>query len=110
MVTSRLPRVTSVTTSTTPTPNADTTDEYEVTALATGATFGAPTGTPVDGQKLIVRILDNGTSRTLSYNAIYREVGAALPTATSISKLIYIGFIFNSASTKWDAVAVSSES
>jgi hypothetical protein len=103
------PRITSTTSSTTPTPNADTTDMYILTALAANATFGAPTGTPVQAQKLIIRIKDNGTARTLGWNAIYRAVGVALPTTTVISKTLYLGFIYNSTDTRWDLVATALE-
>jgi hypothetical protein len=102
----RSPFVTSVTSSSTPTPNANTDDIYSVTALAAGATFGAPTGTPSHGQLLILRIEDNGTSRSLAFNAIYREVGVLLPTETVAGKLIYIGMRYNSTDTKWDVLGV----
>ncbi|TAK89618.1 hypothetical protein EPO04_00725 [Patescibacteria group bacterium] len=102
-------RISSNTSSSTPTPNADTTDVYLLTALAVGATFGAPTGTPTDGQSLIIRIKDNGTARSLAWNAIYRAVGTSLPTTTVISKTHYLGFIYNSADSKWDCLAVSQE-
>lgn len=95
--------------SATPTPNADNTTQYELTALAAAAAFGLPTGTPLDGQPLIIRIKDNGTARALTWNAIYRPLGVALPTTTIISKTLYCGFIFNSADTKWDLVAVAQE-
>jgi hypothetical protein len=105
-----VPRATSIASSVTPTPNADTTDQYEVTALASAATFGIPTGTPTAGQKLTIRIKDNGTSQTLAWNAIYRAIGLILPTATVANKLIYVGCIYNTNDTKWDVVAVSEES
>jgi hypothetical protein len=105
-----VPRATSIASSVTPTPNADTTDQYEVTALASAATFGAPTGTPTAGQKLTIRIKDNGTSQTLAWNAIYRAIGLILPSATVANKLIYVGCIYNTTDTKWDVVAVSEES
>lgn len=91
----------------TPTPNSDTTDIHTITAQAAAATFGAPTGTPVQGQKLIIRIKDNATARALSWNAIYRASSdLALPTTTVLSKTLYCGFIYNSTDTKWDLVAV----
>jgi hypothetical protein len=108
-VTYLAPRVTSTASSTTPTPDADTTDIYILTALAAGATFGAPTGTPVQGQALVIRIKDNGTARALAFNAIYRAIGATLPTTTVISKTMYLGLIYNSTDTKWDVVAVREE-
>ena len=105
-----VPRATTIATSVAPTPNGDTTDQYEVTALASAATFGAPTGTPTAGQKLTIRIKDNGTSQTLAWNAIYRAIGLILPAATVTHKLIYVGCIYNTTDTKWDVVAVSEES
>ncbi len=99
-------RISTVADSATPTPNGDTTDQYTVTALAQAAAFGVPTGTPVDGQKLTIRIKDNATARALSWNAIYRAgTDIALPTTTVISKTMYVGFIYNSADSKWDLVA-----
>lgn len=103
------PRVASTASDATPTPNADTTDVYILTALAAGATFGAPTGTPAQGQPLMIRIKDNGTARSLAYNAIFRAIGVSLPTTTVISKTLYIGAIYNSTDTKWDVVSVAQE-
>lgn len=93
----------------TPTPACDSYDVHKITALAAAAAFAAPTGTPTEAQQLTIRIKDNGTARALTYNAIYRAVGATLPTTTVISKTLYLGFIFNSTDTKWDLVAVSQE-
>lgn len=100
---------TSTASSATPTPNADTDDMYILTALAAGATFGAPTGTPVQGQRLLIRIKDNATARTLAWNAIYRAVGVTLPTTTVISKTLYVLAVYNSTDTKWDVVGVNQE-
>lgn len=102
-------RNTTTATSSTPTPNADTTDIYVITALAANATFGAPTGTPVQGQSLVVRIKDNGTARTLTWNSAYRAIGAGLPLTTVISKTMYLGFMYNSTDSKWDLLSISQE-
>lgn len=99
---------TTVASSSTPTPNIDTTDTYIITALAATATFGAPTGTPRDGMKLLIRIKDNGTPRSLAWNAIYRQgTDIALPSTTVTSKTLYAGFIYNNTDTKWDLVALA---
>jgi len=103
------PRVTSEASNATPTPNADTTDLHILTAQAAAAAFAAPTGTPSQGQKLIIRIKDNATARALSWNAIYRALGVALPTTTTISKTLYVGFIYNSTDAKWDCIAKTEE-
>lgn len=102
-------RVTTEASSGTPTPNADSQDVYALTALAAAAALGAPSGTPTNGQGLIVRIKDNGTARALTYNAIYRAVGVELPTTTVVGKTIYLGMIYNAQDTKWDVIAVAQE-
>lgn len=98
------PRITAVANSAAPTPNIDTTDQYTITALAEPAVFGAPTGTPTDGRTLMIRILDNGTARALTWNAAYRAVGITLPTTTTISKTLYVEFRYNSQAAKWDGI------
>lgn len=95
--------------SATPTPASDTCDIYTLTALAAAAVFAAPTGTPVNGQALMIRIKDNGTARTLGWNSVYRAVGVTLPTTTVISKTLYVGCVYNSADSKWDVVGVCQE-
>jgi hypothetical protein len=102
-------RSSTITSSSSPTPNADTTDIFTVTAQAVGATFGAPTGTPVEGQALLIRIKDNGSTRSLAYNAVYRALGVTLPSATTASKTLYLGMIYNAVDTKWDIIGVNQE-
>jgi hypothetical protein len=101
--------VTSVASSATPGPNCDTDELYELTALAAGATFAAPTGSPVDGEILRIRIKDNATAQTLAFNSGaggYRAgTDLALPTTTVLSKTMYLAFQYNGADSKWDYVA-----
>jgi hypothetical protein len=102
-------RVTSTASTGTPTPDVSTTDQFVLTALAVPATFGVPTGSPTDGQKLIIRILDNGTARALTWTTTsggYRVIGTTLPTTTVVSKTTYVGCIYNTAASFWDVVAV----
>jgi hypothetical protein len=58
---------------------------------------------------LEIRIKDNGTARTLAFNAIYRAVGVTLPTTTVISKTLYLFCRYNSTDTKWDVLDVKLE-
>ena len=99
------PRVNTVASGATITPTADLSDVYTVTALAAAATIAAPSGTPTNGQRLLLRIKDNGTARALTWNAIYRVIGVTLPTTTVANKTIYVGCIYNSADSVWDVVA-----
>lgn len=91
------------------TPTANDANTYTVTALAAAATIAAPSGTPVEGQSLTLRIKDDGTSRALTWNAIYRALGITLPTATVAGKLMYINMKYNEVDTKWDVLAVGKQ-
>lgn len=104
-----MPPVVSITTATTITPTL-TQSTYAVTALATAATIAVPSGTPVNGQPLILRIKDAGSAQTLTWNSIYRGIGVTLPTATVASKTLYVGMKYNSADSKWDCIGVGRES
>lgn len=87
--------------------DVSTCDEFDVTAQAGALKLNNPGGTPVNGQKLIVRIKDNGTARALTYDTQFRASSdLALPTTTVLSKTLYMGFIWNSADSKWDLLAV----
>ena len=89
--------------------DVSTTDIFVITAQAWALLFNAPSGTPVQGEKLIIRIKDNGTARALTWNAVFRAMGTALPSTTVLSKTLYLGFIYNSTDTKWDLVSSAQE-
>jgi len=103
------PRVVSTASSTTVTPDISAADIYAFTALSTTLVIATPTGTPVDGNKLIFRILDNGTTRTLTWSTTYTAIGVTLPTATTANKTVYVGCIYNTNNTRWDAIAVTTQ-
>jgi len=103
------PRVSSAATATSLTPSIATTDVYAYTALASALSINAPIGTPLDGNKLIFRLLDNGTARALTWDAIYTVIGTTLPTTTVINKTTYVGCIYNANNTRWDVIAVTTQ-
>lgn len=99
-------------TSGTLTPNGDTTDVYNAFGLNGSVTVAAPSGTPVDGQRIILRFEDAGTSQTLNWtttSGAYRAIGNTLPSATSSGKISYVGCIYNSTDVFWDVVAVATQ-
>lgn len=104
------PRVSSTASGSSLTPTIASFDQYVYTALADNLTINAPTGTPVVGNKLLFAIKDNGTSRTLTWNAAFAPVGVTLPTATTAGKWTYVGCIYNASATRWDVIAVVVES
>ena len=94
------------------TPNGDTTDLYNALGLTGAITLNAPSGTPVDGQKLIIRLEDNGTGRGITWttsSGAFRAVGVTLPTTTTASKVSYIGCVYNSTDVFWDIIAVATQ-
>ena len=102
-------RVQSVTSSATVTPNSDTDDLVIITAQAADLVIANPTGTPTEGQALLIRIKDNGTARAISFGSEYRAIGITLPTTTVLSKTMYLGCVRNVADTKWDVIGLSQE-
>lgn len=103
------PRVSTTASTATLTPDISSFDQFNLTAQAAGLTVAAPTGTPVDGNKIMFRFLDNGTARAITWNATYTAIGVTLPTTTVISKMLYVGCIYNAANTRWDVIAVTQQ-
>tara|TARA_R110000868_G_scaffold411706_1_gene707759 strand:- start:2714 stop:5038 length:2325 start_codon:yes stop_codon:yes gene_type:complete len=87
-------------------------DAYEYTAISgLGVTIAAPTGTPKDFHRLMIRLRDDGTSRPVAWDAIYRASasGPALPSATTLGKTMYLTFVFNATDTKWDLINLTDD-
>jgi len=94
------------------TPNGDTTDTLNAFGLTGAITILTPSGTPVDGQRLILRFEDNGTGRAITWttsSGAYRIVGTTLPTTTVAGKVTYVGCIYNSTDVFWDVIAVTTQ-
>lgn len=103
--------VQSVASSATVTPTSDN-NIVVITAQAAALTMAIPTGTPVQGQALMIRIKDNGTARAITWTTGtggYRAIGVTLPTTTVINKTTYVGLIYNSTDSRWDAIGVATE-
>ena len=105
-----LPRTGSIINSTIITPTAATSDIYVVTALGADATVVLPSGTPVNGQKLLIRIKTDGTTRNLTWTTTaggYRALlsGALpLPSSVTTTNVLYVEFIYNSQDNYWDLI------
>ena len=94
------------------TPASDTYDIIHITALANSLVINAPSGTPTDGQKLILRITTASSGGSISSWASgtngYRALGVNLPTTIVGNSIYYFGFVYNSANSKWDVIAATS--
>lgn len=96
---------TNITTASSITPTAVTT-RYNITALDQNLTINAPTGSPRDGARMIIRIGSMSSSFTLTWNSIYRPISILLPT-TLFSSPLYITMVYNYQASKWDVLDVS---
>lgn len=102
-----VPRVTTITSSGTPTVNTDNTDAVTITAQAAAITSMTTnlTGTPNNFDKLTIRIKDDGTARAITWGAKFVASGVALPTTTVINKVTTVGFIYDTVKAAWGCVA-----
>jgi len=106
-----IPRITTITSHATPTINTDNCDAVTITAQAADITSMTTnlSGTPVNFQKLIIRIKDDGTARAISWGAKFEAKGVSLPTTTVLSKVLTVGFIYDTVTAKWGCVAAVQE-
>lgn len=100
-------RVNTVASSATPAINTDTTDEFTITALATAITSmtSSLTGTPVNGDELMIRFKDDGTARAITWGASFVSGPATLLATTAISKTHYVKLRYDSTAAKWVCMA-----
>lgn len=101
-------RVTSETSSATPTINTDNTDVHRITALAVNVTSFTTnlTGTPAHGDLLRIEITGTG-ARTLAWGASFEASTVPLPTTTVSTDTLDVGFRWNSVTSKWRCIAVA---
>ena len=101
-------RVGTATSSATPTINTDNVDEFGLTAQAVNITSMTTnlTGTPADGDTLIVRITGTG-SRAITWGASFASGDVTLPTTTSGTKTLVVALKIVGAvsATVWQCMA-----
>lgn len=103
------PRVSTTTSSATPTINTDNVDIFGLTAQAVDITSFTTnlTGTPTNGQKLWIYIVGTA-SRAITWGASFESSGlVTLPATTNSTTRLDVGFVWNAATSKWRCVAVA---
>ena len=92
------------------TPNSTNTDIFRVT-LTGSATLAVPSGSPFDGQQMLLEITQDATgNRTLTFGAGYQigdDVGTPV-LSTSGGKTDVIAIQYSQASGKWKILAAPS--
>ena len=82
----------------------NTNDYVYETSLSGGVIIANPSGTYHNGQPFIIEIKDNGVSRAITWGGNYVAMGAALPTATTVSKTLMIGCIYSAVDSKFHTI------
>lgn len=100
------PRVSTTTSSATPTINTDNVDMYGLTAQTADITSFTTnlSGTPTDGQKLWIYIVGTA-ARAITWGTSFEASTIALPTTTVSTNRLDVGFVWNAATSKWRCVA-----
>jgi hypothetical protein len=104
-VDSKVKRVTTVSDTTSITPNSDTSDiTYQLNTQSAGTlTINADAGTPANGRAWLLKIKSTNV-QTFSWNSQYVGGIYALPVSTHAGKIDYFSFIYDSVNSKWDFV------
>lgn len=93
------PKIVSTITTGTITPAGDT-DLVRPAALSAALAIANPSSTPADGAGFVLDLIDDGTSRALSWGTKYASRMATLPTATTAGKRHRIGVEYNATDDK----------
>jgi hypothetical protein len=103
-------RTGTVTTGTTITPTSDDSDMFIISAQGSATfTMAAPSGSPLDGQKLLLRFKPTVNVTSITWNVVYRSVAAALPATMTSGKVTYVGLVYNTQDARWDCVAAGQQ-
>lgn len=90
--------------------DSDAYDVYTITAQAAALSLANPSGTPTDGQPILIRVKDNGTARALTWSGSqWLAVGVDLPTTTVSGKWLVILAVWEDTADRWHVVHVGQE-
>ena len=104
------PRIYSTSSASSLTPEIDTYDIFEFTALAEALTINNhSTSTPANGEMMEFIFKDNGTARGLTWGDKYVAGGVALPTTTVTSKVTRVLVQWHSTNGKWHCITSITE-
>ena len=89
--------------------DSDMYDVFSVTALTGALKYNNPTGTPRNGQALVLTVASSTTAaRALTWDTNFEASTIALPTTTAATTAqLNIGFLYSAPRAKWVCVAVA---
>jgi hypothetical protein len=108
-ITKRVVSAASYTTDTGTSLNCDTTDVFIVTAQAGDLLFKNPSGTPTNGQTLVIAVSSSTTAaRALTWGNQFEASTTPLPTTTAATTArLNIGFMWRADTSKWVCLAAA---
>lgn len=99
--------------------NSDDYDQINLSALPASITISVDSGTPVNGQTIVFRLLSSVASIvtfTGTGTKSFRPVGVSLSLnlnnytfVTTSNRVSYLGMIYNSSAFRWDIVSLGQE-
>lgn len=87
------------------TPNVDNAEVGFINTPSNNFTVANPTGTPSDGQQLIIRVLCGATPYSITWGAAYVNTSVTLPANGVASKTITVGLMYDATAGKWACLA-----
>lgn len=100
------PRVSVLSNVTTVTVNSDNFDSVVDTGITGAITVSAPTGTPTEDRKLKYAFVGTA-SRAITWNSTFEASTIPLPTTTSGTSRLDVGFVWRSDTSKWHLIGVA---
>lgn len=80
---------------------------FGVRELSSNITINAPSGTFGTGNSLLIRLDDNGTARTITWNSVYMAGDIPLPTTTTVGKVMYGQFVSDGFTGTWSFIGLT---
>ena len=77
---------------------------YQFSALSGNLVANPPAWFYRSGQRLLVMIKDDGTSRTITWGGSYIGICAPMPGNTIAGKQMYFDFCYNEVTQKWEMI------
>lgn len=74
----------------------------DITSMTSGLT-----GSLSDGEKIEIRITDDGSSRSIAWGAAFRDTSVIRPTNTVPGKMLRTGWEWNLSASKLDCIAIA---
>lgn len=86
-------------------PDTDLYNVFSITNLSTSLMISKQYNSiPFECEQIIIKIKDNGTSQTIQYDNSYNANGNQLPSNTIVGKTLYLYFLWNTDTSKWDYI------